>query len=147
MVILARFTHLEPLRNRKMQRVYRQLKFFARQSDFVALWVVVVSQNARETAIIWDTRNDDVKRILPRPYMPTMVDGLESRILNLPSVFEGSFSRLVQYVAERGALWQKGKFLAKERTCINTTLTTDAISSAVATGQFNFCRTITRRNT
>lgn len=113
MVALAQFVHHEPLRNRRMQRIYRQLKFFGRQCDFVALWVSVVSQNARETTLIWDTRDDDEKRALSLPYTATMVDNLETRIIGLPSAFENGFSMLIQYAAQRGALWQKGRFLAK----------------------------------
>lgn len=147
MITLARFTHLEPLCNRKMQRVYRQLRFFARQSEFVALWVLVVSQNARETSIIWYTPDDDVKPIFPLPYTPTMVDDIESRILKLSSAFKSGFSRLLRYIAQRGALWQKGKFLAEQKTRGNATLTTDAVISAVTTGKLNLCCTTTWRST
>lgn len=141
MLALARFTHLEPLRNRKMQRVYRQLKFCGRKNDFVALWVFVVSQNAAETSLVWNTRDDDGKRTFQVPYTTAVVNSIEKGVLNLPSVFEGGFWMIVQYVAQRGALWKKGRILADQIICLHVTLSATTVSSSVAPREFDRCFT------
>lgn len=110
MITVGLFVHREPPRNKKIRRMYRQIRSYAKQSAFIAFWVVLVNENSKETTALWDTLDDDLHPFAHVPFNICTVNDIRRRISStLPSTFEGHFLDVAEYAARRGALWEKRK--------------------------------------